>query len=81
MMDGTYTTPMPEVNGRMLRFVAFRTSNDISAGMEFHREQDLKEAESRFRRFSSKTFNCDIDARRAVDEALKGMSDNAYDVE
>lgn len=29
----------------------------------------------------SKLFNCDIDARRAVDEALKGMSYNAYDVE
>ena len=69
-----------EVDGRMLRFVAFRTFDDIKAGVEFHRDQDLKEAESKFRRFSSKLFNCDIDARRAVDEALKGMSDNAYDV-
>ena len=70
-----------EMDGRVLRFVAFRTSTDIEAGVQFHRDQDLKEAESRFKRFSSKLFNCDIDARRAVDEALKGMSDNAYDVE
>ena len=70
-----------EVDGRVLRFVAFRTSTDIENCVQFHRDQDLEEAESRFRRFSSKLFNCDIDARRAVDEALKGMSDNAYDVE
>ena len=69
-----------EVDGRTLRFVAYRTPDDIEAGVEFHRVQDLKEAESLFRRFGSRTFNCDIDARRAVDEALKGIADNAYDV-
>ncbi|MBQ7405912.1 MAG: IS1634 family transposase [Candidatus Methanomethylophilaceae archaeon] len=69
-----------EVDGRKLRFVAYRTPDDIEAGVEYHREQDLKEAEARFRRFGSRTFNCDIDARRAVDDALKGMVDNAYDV-
>ena len=69
-----------EVDGRKLRFVAYRTPDDIEAGVEYHREQDLKEAEARFRRFGSRTFNCDIDARRAVDDASKGMTDNAYDV-
>ena len=54
-----------EVDGRMLRFVAFRTSTNVEVGVQFHRDQDLKEAESRFRRFSSKLFNCDIDAFRA----------------
>lgn len=70
-----------EVDGMMLRFVASRTSTDIETGAQFHHDQDLKEAESRFIRISSKMFNCDIDARRAVDEVLEGMSDNAYDVE
>ena len=69
-----------DIDGRKLRFVAYRTPDDIEAGVEFHREQDSREAEARFRRFGSRTFNCDIDARRAVDDALKGMDDNAYDV-
>ena len=70
-----------DVNGMKLRFVAFRTSEDIESGIRFHREQDLKEAEAKFKRFASKRFNCDIDARRAVDDAVGTMSDNAYDVE
>lgn len=41
-----------EVDGRMLRFVAYRTLDDIEAGVEFHRVQDLKEAESRLRSLS-----------------------------
>ena len=69
-----------EVDGRMLRFVAFRTTDDISAGIEYLRDQGLKEAKARFGRFESRTYNCDVDARRALDEALYCHVDSAYDV-
>lgn len=69
-----------EVEGKMLRFVAFRTTDDISAGIEYLRDQGLKEAGSRFGRFESRTYNCDVDARRALDEALYCHVDSAYDV-
>ena len=69
-----------EVNGRMLRFVAFRTTDDIDAGIGYLREQGLKEARARFGRFQSRTYNCDVDARRALDEALAGHADSAYGV-
>ena len=69
-----------EVNGRKLRFVAFRTTDDIAAGIEYLREQGLKEAQARFDRFESRTYNCDVDARRALDEALASHSDSAYGV-
>lgn len=59
----------------MLRFVAFRTTDDINEGIEYLREQGLKEAQARFNRFESRTFNCDIDARRALDEALSNHID------
>jgi hypothetical protein len=42
-----------EVDGRMLRFVAFRTIDDISAGIEYLREQGLKEARASFGRLES----------------------------
>ena len=69
-----------EVDGKMLRFVAFRTTDDINEGIEYLREQGLKEAQARFGRFESRTFNCDIDARRAMEEALSNHTDSAYDV-
>ena len=69
-----------EVDGRTLRFVAFRTTDDISAGIGYLREQGLKEAKARFNRFESRTYNCDVDARRALDEALYSHVDSAYDV-
>ena len=69
-----------EVDGRMLRFVAFRTTEDISAGIGYLKEQGLKEAKARFGRFESRTFNCDVDARRALDDAMYGHVDSAYDV-
>ena len=31
-----------EVDGRKLRLVAYRTPDDIEAGVEYNREQDLK---------------------------------------
>ena len=70
-----------EVDGRKLRFVAFRTSEDIAVGVEYLRDQGLREADARFGRFSSKTFNCEEDARRAVEEAVDGHRDSAYSVE
>ena len=69
-----------EVDGRTLRFVTFRTTDDISAGIEYLRDQGLKEAKARFGRFESRMFNCDVDARRALDEALYCHVDSAYDV-
>ena len=69
-----------EVDGRMLRFVAFRTTDDINEGIEYLREQGLKEAKARFNRFESRTYNCDVDARRALDEALSNHTDSAYGV-
>ena len=69
-----------EVNGQMLRFVAFRTTDDIDEGIEYLREQGLKEAKARFNRLESRTYNCDIDARRTLDEALNDHADSAYGV-
>ena len=70
-----------EVDGRILRFVAFRTTDDISAGIEYLRDQGLREAKAILNRFESRTYNCDIDARRDLDEALYQLSDSAYSVE
>ena len=69
-----------EVDGMMLRFVAYRTSDDIQAGIEYHREQDLKEAQALLGRFSSRLFNCEEDARRAITEALGNLGASAYEV-
>lgn len=67
-----------EVNGKKLRFVAFRTTEDVKAGIDYLREQGGKEAKTRFARFGSRTFNCDVDARRAIDEAVAVHVDSAY---
>ena len=69
-----------EVNGMRLRFVAYRTSDDIEAGIGYHRTQDLKEAEALFGRYRSRLFNCEEDARRAVEESLSEYRDCAYAV-
>ena len=63
-----------------LRFVAYRTSKDIGASVEYYRDQGLKEAESRFNRFSSRMFNCEEDARREILDALSKHRDSAYSV-
>lgn len=70
-----------EVDGRVLRFVAFRTSDDIAAGIEYLRDQGLREARAVLNRFESRTYNCDVDAKRDLDEALYRLSDSAYRVE
>lgn len=69
-----------DVDGETLRFVAFRTTDDIDEGVRYLKEQGLKEAKARFGRFESKMFNCEVDARRALDEALSEHVDSAYDV-
>ena len=69
-----------EVDGRMLRFIAYRTTDDISAGIEYLRDQGMKESKAIFDRFSSRTFNCEIDAKRALDDALAINGESAYDV-
>lgn len=72
-----YDTDM-ECNGTMLRFVAYRTSKDIEASVQYYREQGLKEANSLFNRFESKRYNCEEDARRDLDEILSRHTDSAY---
>ena len=72
-----YDTDM-ECNGTTLRFVAYRTSKDIDASVQYYREQGLKEANSLFNRFSSKMYNCEEDARRDLDEILSRHTDSAY---
>ena len=67
-----------ECNGTTLRFVAYRTSKDIDASVQYYREQGLKEANSLFNRFSSKMYNCEEDARRDLDEILSRHTDSAY---
>ena len=67
-----------ECNGTTLRFVAYRTSKDIDASVQYYREQGLKEANSLFNRFSSKMYNCKEDARRDLDEILSRHTDSAY---
>ena len=61
-----------------LRFIAYRTADDIEAGIRYLREQGGKEAKARFGRFESKTFNCEVDARRAFEEALCEHTGSAY---
>jgi len=68
-----------DVNGTGLRFVAYRTTEDVDAGIGYLRDQGGKEARARFARFESRTFNCDVDARRALDEVLCDHTDSAYD--
>ena len=65
---------------RKLRYVAFRTTEDISGGIGYLRDQGLKEAQARFGRFSSRTFNCEEDARRAFADAMREHTDSAYSV-
>ena len=57
-----------------------RTTEDVTAGVEYLRDQGLKEALARFGRFSSKTFNCEEDARRAFSEAMYEHVDSAYEI-
>lgn len=68
-----------KVNGMNLRFIAFRTTDDIEEGIKYLREQGLKEAQARFGSFESKMFNCEIDAKRALDKALSNHTDSAYE--
>ncbi|MDD7424184.1 MAG: IS1634 family transposase [Candidatus Methanomethylophilaceae archaeon] len=72
-----YDTDM-ECNDTTLRFVAYRTSKDIDASVQYYREQGLKEANSLFNRFSSKMYNCEEDARRDLDDILSRHTDSAY---
>ena len=72
-----YDTDM-ECNGTTLRFVAYSTSKDIEASVQFYREQGLKEANALFNRFGSKMYNCEEDARRDLDEILSRHTDSAY---
>ena len=72
-----YDTDM-ECNGTTLRFVAYRTSKDIDASVQYYREQGLKEANSLFNRFSSKMYNCEEDARRDLNDILSRHTDSAY---
>ncbi len=67
-----------ECNGMDLRFVAYRTSKDIEANVQYYREQGLKEANSLFNRFGSKMYNCEEDARRDLEEILSRHTDSAY---
>ena len=67
-----------ECNDATLRFVAYRTSKDIDAGVQYYREQGLKEANSLFNRFSSKMYNCEEDARRDLNDILSRHTDSAY---
>jgi len=63
-----------ECNGTTLRFVAYRTSKDIDASVQYYREQGLKEANALFNRFSSKMYNCEEDASRDLDEILTSLN-------
>ena len=76
---GIYDTDV-HVNGKRLRFVAYRTSEDIRAGVEYHRTQGKKEAEVLIKRFESKLYNCDVDAKRDLDEILPLLEDCAFKV-
>ena len=67
-----------DCNGIDLRFVAYRTSKDIEASVQYYREQGLKEANSLFNRFGSKMYNCEEDARRDLEEILSRHKDSAY---
>lgn len=62
---------------RKLRYVAFRTTDDVSEGIGYLRDQGLKEARARF---ESRTYNCGEDARRAFSEAMYEHVDSAYSV-
>ena len=69
-----------EVDGRRLRFVAYRTAEDIEVGIRYHETQGRKEAEALINRFASRLYNCDEDARRDVLGVLPKLEDYAFDV-
>ena len=69
-----------EVDGRRLRFVAYRTAEDIEVGIRYHATQGRKEAEALINRFASRLYNCDEDARRDVLEVLPKLDAYAFDV-
>ena len=60
--------------------MAFRTSDDVQNGIEYLRNQGGKDAEARFRRFASRKFNCEEDARREFDAVMSTHIGSAYDV-
>ena len=60
--------------------MAFRTSDDVQNGIEYLRNQGGKDAEARFRRFASRKFNCEEDARRESDAVMSTHIGSAYDV-
>ena len=68
------------VEGRKLRFVAYRTAEDISIGIDYHRKQGLKEAKALTDRFRSRLYNCEIDAKRDLDEVLPKLDAYAFKV-
>lgn len=60
------------------RFVAYRTSKDIDASIEYYGGQGLKEANALFNRFSSKIYNCREDTDRDLKDILSRHTDSAY---
>lgn len=44
--------------------MAFGTTDDIAAGIEYLREQGMKEVNVRFGRFESRMFNCTVKSTR-----------------
>jgi len=64
---------------KMLRFVAYRTGDDVKAGMKYLKDQGGKESEALFARFKSKLYNCEPDAIEELDEAIRMDTGSAYD--
>ena len=68
------------VDGRKLRFVAYRTAEDIRIGIDYHRKQGLKEVKALTDRFRSRLYNCEVDAKRDLDEVLSLLDAYAFRV-
>ncbi len=68
------------VDGKKLRFVAYRTAEAISIGIDYHRRQGLREAKALIDRFRSRLYNCEIDAKRDLDEVLPKLDAYAFKV-
>ena len=67
-----------EVDGRTLRFVAYRVPGDKVRNIEYYRTEGLKKVESKMRPLVKRHFACQEDALIAFAEAEESLEDTGY---
>lgn len=67
-----------EVDGRKLRFVAFRTPEECARGKEYLRAQGLRAVEKSLAKYAKRTFSCERDAVEDFDRTVGKLKGSAY---